>query len=69
VDLTPWGHLGGFNQVTLVLMVDLTMCPYKVFQRLKVCFENDRINLLYANQPEAPPAKYHVDSSFSTATK
>jgi hypothetical protein len=45
VDLTTWGHLGGFNQVTLVLMVDLTMCPFKVFQRLKVCFENDRINL------------------------
>jgi hypothetical protein len=28
VDLTSWGHLGGFNQVTLVLMVDLTMFPF-----------------------------------------
>jgi hypothetical protein len=28
VDLTSWGHLGGFNQVTLVLMVDLTMCSF-----------------------------------------
>jgi hypothetical protein len=28
VDLTSWGHLGGFNQVILVLMVDLTMCPF-----------------------------------------
>jgi hypothetical protein len=35
----------------------------------KVCFEYDRIKLLYANQPEAPLAKYHVDSSFTTATK
>jgi hypothetical protein len=35
VDLTSWGHLGGFNQMTLVHMVDLTMCPFKVFQRLK----------------------------------
>jgi hypothetical protein len=69
VDLTSWGHLGGFNQVTLVLMVDLTMCPFKVFQRIKVCFKNDMINLLYAIQPEAPPANYHVDSSFTTTTK
>jgi hypothetical protein len=69
VDLTSWGHLGGFNQVTLVLMVDLTMCPMKVLQRIKVCFENNRINLLYAIHPEAPPAKYHVDSTFTTATK
>jgi hypothetical protein len=69
VDLTSWGHLGGFNQVTLVLMVDLTMCPIKVLQRIKVCFENNRINLLYAIQPEAPPTKYHVDSTFTTATK
>jgi hypothetical protein len=46
------------------------MCPIKVFQRLKSFdLENDRINLLYANQPEAPPAKYHVDRSFTTATK
>jgi hypothetical protein len=35
VDLTSWGHLGGFNQGTLVLMVDLTVRPFKVFQRLK----------------------------------
>jgi hypothetical protein len=28
VDLTSWGHLGGFKQLTLVLMVDLTMCPF-----------------------------------------
>jgi hypothetical protein len=28
VDLTSWGHHGGFNQVTLVLMADLTMCPF-----------------------------------------
>jgi hypothetical protein len=39
VDLTSWGHIGGFNQVILVLMVDLTMCPFKVLQRIKVCFE------------------------------
>jgi hypothetical protein len=25
VDLTSWGYLCGFNQVTLVIMVDLTM--------------------------------------------
>jgi hypothetical protein len=50
-------------------MVDLTMCPFKVFQRIKVCFKNDRINMLYAIQPEATPAKYHVDSSFTIATK
>jgi hypothetical protein len=35
----------------------------------KTFFLNDRIKLLYANQPEAPPAKYHVDNSFTTATK
>jgi hypothetical protein len=29
VDLTLWGHPGGFNQVALVLMVDLTMCPFE----------------------------------------
>jgi hypothetical protein len=48
VDLTSWGHLGGFNQVTLVLMVDLTMCPFKVFQCLKsFVLEKDRIKLAY----------------------
>jgi hypothetical protein len=35
----------------------------------KVCFEYDRIKLLYANQPEAQPAKYHVDNFFTTAIK
>jgi hypothetical protein len=27
-DLTSWGHPGGFKQVALVLMADLTMCPF-----------------------------------------
>jgi hypothetical protein len=42
----------------------------KVFNDLK-SFDLKMIgqNLLYANQPEAPPAKYHVDSSFIIATK
>jgi hypothetical protein len=50
-------------------MVDLTMCPSKTFKEQKFFLKNDRTNLLYAIQPEAPPAKYHVDSSFITATK
>jgi hypothetical protein len=71
VDLTSWSHLGGFNQVTLVLMVDLTMCPFKVLQILKSFdLENDRIKLALCKfQPKAPSAKYHVDSSFTAATK
>jgi hypothetical protein len=71
VDLTSWGHHGGINLVTMVLMVDLTMCPIKVFQRLKSFdLENDRIKLALCKfQPKAPPAKHHVDSSFTKATK
>jgi hypothetical protein len=39
VDLTSWDHHGGFNLVILVLILDLTICPFKDFQRTKVCFE------------------------------
>jgi hypothetical protein len=39
------------------------------FKEQKFVLKNDRINLLYAIQPEAPLAKYHVDSFFTTATK
>jgi hypothetical protein len=44
VDLISWGNLGGFNQVTLVLMVDLTMCSFKVFLNVqKKCFDLQNI--------------------------